>query len=72
MQSQANKKTEVKVDKPGIAKEKKGKGLTVTLFIGDKQIEELTPEQSERMANRLSKTMSSYYSAHPSEYQKIK
>ena len=70
MQSQAMKNTEVKVSKPDLAKEKKG--LTVTLFIGDKQIEELTPEQSERMAKRLSKTMSSYYSAHPSEYQKLK
>ena len=70
MQSQAMKNTEVKVDKPDLAKEKKG--LTVTLFIGDKQIEELTPEQSERLAKRLSKTMSSYYSAHPSEYQQLK
>lgn len=70
MQSQAMKNTEVKVSKPDLAKEKKG--LTVTLFIGDKQIEELTPEQSERLAKRLSKTMSSYYSAHPSEYQKLK
>ena len=70
MQSQAMKNTEVKVSKPDLAKEKKG--LTVTLFIGDKQIEELTPEQSERLAKRLSKMMSSYYSAHPSEYQKLK
>lgn len=70
MQSQAMKNTEVKVSKPDLAKEKKG--LTVTLFIGDKQIEELTPEQSERLAKRLSKTMSSYYSTHPSEYQKLK
>lgn len=69
MQSQEINK-EVKVDKPDLAKEKKG--LTVTLFIGDKQIEELTPEQSERLAKRLSKTMSGYYSAHPSEYQNLK
>ena len=46
--------------------------LTVTLHIGGKQIEKLTPEQCERMAQRLSETMSRYYSQHPDEYQKLK
>ena len=69
MQSQAINK-EVKGNKPDLAKDKKG--LTVTLFVGGKQIEELSPEQSERMAERLSKTMSSYYTANPSEYQRLK
>jgi hypothetical protein len=46
--------------------------LTVTLHIGNKQIEKLTPEQSERMAERLSESMSLYYTAHSEEYQKIK
>ena len=46
--------------------------LTVTLHIGGKQIDKLTPEQSERMAQRLSEAMSIYYTAHPEEYQKIK
>lgn len=46
--------------------------LTVTLHIGGKQIDKLTPEQSERMAQRLSESMSLYYSNHLEEFQKIK
>lgn len=46
--------------------------LTVTLHIGGKQIDKLTDEQCERMADRLSETMSRYYTAHSKEYQKIK
>lgn len=46
--------------------------LTVTLHIGGKQIDKLTAEQSERMAQRLSDTMSLYYTSHADEYQKIK
>jgi hypothetical protein len=46
--------------------------LTVTLHIGGKQVDKLTPEQSERMAQRLSQTMSLYYTAHPEEYSKLK
>ena len=48
------------------------KPLTVTLHIGDKQIDRLTPEQCERMAQRLSETMSLYYTSHADEYQKMK
>ena len=48
------------------------KELTVTLHVGGKQIERLTEEQLEKMAQRLSDTMSTYYTAHPKEYQKIK
>jgi hypothetical protein len=43
--------------------------LTVTLHIGGKQVDKLTEQQCERMADRLSETMSRYYSAHPLEYQ---
>ena len=46
--------------------------LTVTLHIGGKQVEELTPEQCERMSQRLSEVMSRYYSLHPAEFAKIK
>lgn len=46
--------------------------LTVTLHIGGKQVDKLTPEQSERMAQRLSESMSIYYTAHPEEYSKLK
>lgn len=46
--------------------------LTVTLHIGGKQIDKLTTEQSERMAQRLSEAMSIYYTAHTAEYLKLK
>lgn len=46
--------------------------LTVTFHIGGKQVDKLTEEQKERMAHRLSEAMSTYYTAHPEEYAKIK
>ena len=46
--------------------------LTVTIHMGGKQIDKLTPEQKERMAKRLSEVMSLYYANHPEEYSKIK
>jgi phenylpyruvate tautomerase PptA (4-oxalocrotonate tautomerase family) len=46
--------------------------LTVTFHIGGKQVDKLTEEQKERMAQRLSEAMSTYYTAHPEEYAKIK
>lgn len=46
--------------------------LTVTLHIGGQQVESLTSEQSERMAERLSDAMSIYYTAHPEEYSRLK
>ena len=48
------------------------KPLTVTFHIGGKQIDKLTTEQCEKMAQRLSETMSLYYTSHRDEYQKIK
>ena len=48
------------------------KPLTCTFHIGGKQVEELTEEQLEKMCERLSETMSTYYTAHPEEYRKIK
>ena len=48
------------------------KELTVTLHIGGKQVDKLTAEQSERMAQRLSEAMSIYYTAHPEEFSKLK
>ena len=50
----------------------KNKPLTFTLHIGGKQVETLTEEQRQRMADRLSEAMSLYYTAHPDEYRKIK
>ncbi len=49
----------------------KDKSLTVTLYIGDELIDKLTPEQCERIAAKLSAAMSTYYTAHPEEYQKV-
>ena len=46
--------------------------LTVTLHIGGKQVDKLTPEQSERMAERLSESMSLYYTANIEEFKRIK
>ena len=46
--------------------------LTYTIYVGGKPVDELTPEQLDRMADRLSEAMSTYYTAHPEEYAKIK
>ena len=50
----------------------KNKPLTVTIYVGGKQVDKLTSEQCERMAQRLSEAMSIYYTAHPEEYKKLK
>lgn len=47
------------------------KPLTVTLHIGGKQVETLTEEQRECIAQRLSEFVSLYFSSHPDEYQKF-
>lgn len=45
--------------------------LTVTIHIGGKQVDELTDEQKERLAQKLSDAMSLYYTAHPQEFQEL-
>lgn len=50
----------------------RNKPLTVTLHIGGKQVDTLTEEQREKMAQRLSEAMSLYYTAHPEEFLKLK
>ena len=62
--------TQGKVKTPDLAKDKNK--LTVTLYVGGKQVESLTAEQSERIAERLSSAMSIYYTSHADVYQKIK
>lgn len=47
------------------------KSLTYTLHIGSKQVDTLTDEQRERMAQRLSEAMSLYYTAHPKEFEQL-
>lgn len=68
MQSQAINKG--RVHTPDLAKEKK-KELTVTLYVGGKQVDTLTAEQRERMAKRLGETMSTYYTSRPVEYEML-
>ena len=46
--------------------------LTVTLHIGGKQVDKLTAEQTERMADRLTEAMSLYYTANFAEFAKLK
>ena len=48
------------------------KPLTATIYIGGKQVDELTEEQLERMSQRLSEAMSIYYTSHIDEFKKIK
>ena len=48
------------------------KPLTVTLHIGGKQVDTLTPEQRDRIAQRLSESVSLYYANHPEEFKKLK
>ena len=50
----------------------RGGKLTVTLHIGGEQIEKLTPEQCERIAEKLGEVMSTYYTANPDEYRNLK
>lgn len=47
----------------------KQKELTFTLHIGGKQVETLTEEQREKLAQRLSETMSRYYGNHLDEFK---
>ena len=51
---------------------RKGQELTFTFFVGGVQVDKLTPEQLDKMSERLSKSMSLYYSNHIDEYVKIK
>lgn len=46
--------------------------LTFTLHIGGEQVDKLTEEQLEKMAQKLSDAMSLYYTAHPDEFAKLK
>jgi hypothetical protein len=46
--------------------------LTVTLHIGGRQVETLTEEQRDKMAQRLTESMSLYYTSHSDEFRTIK
>ena len=51
---------------------KRNQTLTCTFYVGGVQVDKLTPEQLDRMAEKLGAAMSIYYTAHPAEYAKIK
>ena len=51
---------------------RKDKPLTVTFYVGGKQVEKLTEEQLDKMAQRVGEAMSTYYAAHPDEFKKLK
>ena len=48
------------------------KDLTVTIYIGGERVDKLTEEQAQRVAQKIGEAMSTYYTAHPDEYKKIK
>jgi hypothetical protein len=50
----------------------KQKPLTYTLYVGGKQVDKITSEQAEKMAERLSESLSTYYTAHQEEFRKLK
>ena len=45
--------------------------LTYSFYVGGVKVDKLTPEQLDRMSERLSKSMSEYYTQHPDEYRKL-
>ena len=48
------------------------KELTVTLFVGGVRVDKLTDDQAKRIAQKFGEALSTYYTAHPDEYKKIK
>ena len=51
---------------------KKDKKLTCTFFVNGVQVDKLSPEHLDKMAQRLGEVMSIYYTAHPEEYKRFK
>lgn len=50
---------------------RKNKELTVTLFVGGQQVNELTAQQIKKLQEKLEKKMSVYYGAHSEEYARL-
>jgi len=46
--------------------------LTYSFYVGGVPVEKLTPEQKQKMGERIGETMSLYYTAHPDEYKRFK
>ena len=51
---------------------RKEQKLTCTFFVGGKQVDKLSPEYLDKMAQRLGEVMSNYYTQHPDEYRQLK
>lgn len=51
---------------------RKEQKLTCTFFVGEQQVDKLTPEHIDKMAQRLGEVMSIYYTAHSDEYAQMK
>jgi hypothetical protein len=49
----------------------KAKPITVILFVGDRQVQTLSPSEREAIARRLSQNMSTYYTAHSEQYERL-
>lgn len=51
---------------------RKEQTLTCTFYVGGKQVDKLSPEYLDKMAQRLGETMSIYYTQHLTEYKQLK
>lgn len=50
----------------------RGKPLTVVLYYKGEQVETLPQEARDKISQRLTEVMSTYYTAHPEEYRAVK
>ena len=51
---------------------RKTQKLTCTFFVNGVQVDKLTPEHLDKIAQRLGEVMSIYYTANTAEYQQLK
>lgn len=51
---------------------RKEQTLTCTFFVGGKQVDKLSPEHLDKMAQRLGEVMSLYYTQNITEYKQLK
>ena len=49
----------------------RGKPLTVTLYYNGVQVETLPEEAKNNISERLTRAMSTYYTAHPDQYRAL-
>ncbi len=49
----------------------RGKPLTVTLYYNSVQVDTLPEEARQNISERLTRAMSTYYTAHPDEYRDL-